>query len=362
MKRVFFCLFTAIIACSLGLQGCSKDSEPNQKPDPDPGHNQNPTPTPTPTPATPVITITTQPAATTSVKEGAVSGSLTVAASVTESATLSYQWYSNTSNSSSGGTAVSGATAVSFTIPTTLKAGAYYYFCEARATGGATSVRSSVATVTVAEPEPELPSTPLEVSITGTINHTTFTSGQKGTVTLNRFPATVDEWKKVQEKIGGEPHGAVALQIMASEMYRRNNDVGLSCVELNSTKSCNTSTISRLKTVFAASNNRPYQMASFLKGATPDNGYNPTKPYTIEIRVAEGRKYTESTDFQATVINLEVLTSGSDSGSVPVAVLKTLKPDEPAGEKGKYFIVWECSTLFVSCKTASFANPFKGLD
>ena len=360
MKRLFFCLFTAIIACSLGLQGCSKDSEPNSKPDPDPGHNQNPTPTPTP--ATPVITITTQPEAATSVTEGSVTGSLTVAASVTENATLSYQWYSNTSNSSSGGTTVSGATSASLTIPTTLKAGAYYYFSEIRATGGAASVRSNVATVTVAEPEPEVPSTPLEVNITGTINHTTFTSGQKGTVTLNRFPATVDEWKKVQEKIGGEPHGAAALQIMASEMYRRHNASGLSCVALNSTKSCNTSTIARLKTVFAASNNRPYQMASFLKGATPDNGYNPTKPYTIEIRVAEGKGYTDSKDFQATIINLEVLTSGSSSGSVPVAVLKTLKTDEPAGENGKYFIVWECSTLFVSCKTASFANPFNGLD
>ena len=97
----------------------------------------------------PVITITTQPAATTSVTAGSITGSLTVAASVTEGATLSYQWHSNTSVGNTGGTVVTGATGASFTIPASLAAGTYYYFCEVGATGGAASVRSNVAIVTV---------------------------------------------------------------------------------------------------------------------------------------------------------------------------------------------------------------------
>jgi hypothetical protein len=72
-----------------------------------------------------------------------------VAATVTQGATLSYRWYSNTTNSNIGGTAISGATGASFAIPVTLTAGTYYYFCEVRA-AGATSVRSRVARVTVA--------------------------------------------------------------------------------------------------------------------------------------------------------------------------------------------------------------------
>jgi len=99
----------------------------------------------------PVITISTQPSSR-SVTAGSISGSLSIAASVTQSATLSYQWYSNTTNSNSGGTAISGATGSSYTIPTTLAAGTYYYFVEVRATGGATAVRSSVASVTVSAP------------------------------------------------------------------------------------------------------------------------------------------------------------------------------------------------------------------
>jgi plastocyanin len=103
------------------------------------------------TPATPVITITTHPAANTTVTQGSITGSLSVAATVNPSATLSYQWYSNTTNSNTGGTVISGATSASYTIPTNLNAGTYYYFCELLA-AGATSVRSNVATVTVNAP------------------------------------------------------------------------------------------------------------------------------------------------------------------------------------------------------------------
>ncbi|MCL2762991.1 MAG: hypothetical protein FWD36_07300 [Treponema sp.] len=97
--------------------------------------------------ALPVITIVTQPAATTNVTAGSISNSLSVVASVTQSQTLSYRWFSNTSNSNVGGTFISGATGASYTIPTDLTAGTYFYFCEVRATGGAASVRSNVATV-----------------------------------------------------------------------------------------------------------------------------------------------------------------------------------------------------------------------
>jgi len=308
--------------------------------------------------AAPVITITTQPTASTTVTEGEITGSLTVAATVTQGATLSYQWFSNTANNNTGGAAISGATSASYTIPATLTAGAYYYFCEVKATG-ANSVRSNVATVTVSPPP--TPATPFEVSITGTISHTTHTVGQNGTVSFSRFPATVDEWKQAREKIGGEPHGAVALLIMASEMYRRDRAIGRPCIELHNTTANLTSCINRLNDVFSLTPPRPYQMAAYLKGASWQNGYNPTKPYTIEMRVAAGRPYSNSTTYQATVIYIEVISNGHDSGSVPVAVLKTNVANQP-GDNGKFFIVFECSSLYLRCREVSATNPFKGLD
>jgi len=97
----------------------------------------------------PAITINTHPAANTTVTAGNISGSLSVAATVTGGAKLSYQWYSNTTNSNVGGNIIGGATSASFTMPTNLTAGTYYYFCEVRGPGGVEPVRSNVATVTV---------------------------------------------------------------------------------------------------------------------------------------------------------------------------------------------------------------------
>ena len=146
----------ALIFAVAVVISCSKDKE--QEP---------PDPIPTSV-SVPVITITTQPATATSLVEGSISGSLTVTASVTEGATLGYQWYSNTTNSATDGTAISGATGASFVIPTTLKTGTYYYFCGISATG-ATSIRSGVATVTVTEPKA---SDPLENVIPSAISET----------------------------------------------------------------------------------------------------------------------------------------------------------------------------------------------
>ena len=100
--------------------------------------------------ALPVITVTTQPAATINVTQGAITGSLTVAASVAPAGTVTYQWYSNTTSSNSGGTSIAGATGTSYALPTALIAAGspYYYYCVVSSTGAA-SVASNVATVNV---------------------------------------------------------------------------------------------------------------------------------------------------------------------------------------------------------------------
>ena len=102
-------------------------------------------------PGVPVISISTQPT-NRNFNYGNISGSLTVTASVTQGATRSYQWYSNTANSNTGGTIISGATGSSYSIPTTLNGGTYYYYCVVSATGGAASLRSNVAVITISPP------------------------------------------------------------------------------------------------------------------------------------------------------------------------------------------------------------------
>jgi len=102
--------------------------------------------------ALPVVMITAQVAPTVTVTEGDISGELTVIASATMGRTPTFQWYSNTVNSNTGGTAIHGATSASFTIPTDLTEGTYYFYVVVSAPGAA-SAASNVAAVIV-EPEP----------------------------------------------------------------------------------------------------------------------------------------------------------------------------------------------------------------
>jgi len=205
-------------------------------------------------------------------------------------------------------------------------------------------------------------STPIDVKLIGEISHTDYKSGHSVSVTFNRFPASVQEFQEIRNQIGGEPHGAVALQIMAYEMYRRDKKIGEECIRMNNTLNNVISPMGRLRELFGndAYYARPYQIASYLKGATPENGYNPTKPYTLDIRVSKGNAYQYSNDYQTTVLYLEIFTGGKDTAWNGISVLKTHKPGEPSN--GQYFIVFGCSSLYSQVKGVSFTTPFNGLE
>ncbi|WP_260989965.1 S-layer homology domain-containing protein [Paenibacillus xylanexedens] len=98
-------------------------------------------------------TMTTQPANDTATV-GATSPTLSVGASTSDGGTLSYQWYSNATNSTTGGTPISGATSSTYDAPTTSAGTTYYYAVVTNTNNGVsgiqtTSTTSSVAQVTV---------------------------------------------------------------------------------------------------------------------------------------------------------------------------------------------------------------------
>lgn len=102
--------------------------------------------------------ITTQPS--TTVQNLCQSGTATALSVTATGTTVTYQWYSNVSNSNSGGTLIASATSASYT-PSTAAAGTLYYYCVASASCGLPVTSNVSGAVNVAS----LPSAPA-----GTIN------------------------------------------------------------------------------------------------------------------------------------------------------------------------------------------------
>jgi hypothetical protein len=70
---------------------------------------------------------------------------------------LNYQWYSNSSNSNSGGTLISSATSNSYTSPSS-SAGTTYYYCSVSASGSGCTNATSNAVAAIISADPTAPS------------------------------------------------------------------------------------------------------------------------------------------------------------------------------------------------------------
>ena len=95
-------------------------------------------------------TISTQPGNLTLTYNYTTGNTLTVAANSIDGHNLSYQWYSNSSNSNEGGTAISGATNANYSVPVGKSAGTTeYYYCVVTATRTDNSQTAATASNTV---------------------------------------------------------------------------------------------------------------------------------------------------------------------------------------------------------------------
>ena len=178
--------------------------------------------------ATPTITITTQPAATTNVPYRNITNeTLSVAANVVPSAALTYQWYCNSSATTTSPTVIIGATSASLPLASETNLAALakdeflYYFCVIQSSEAA-DVTSSFARVNVVEPEFTSATTTitdtsagLTLTINGAFND--FVNGNKELqtgsgciITLNGVPLTVSNLDDTSGTLSGFPAGSTA--------------------------------------------------------------------------------------------------------------------------------------------------------
>jgi hypothetical protein len=188
------------------------------------------------------------------------------------------------------------------------------------------------------------------------INPDRWNANDKASVTITHFPTTIEEFADMVDQIGTTPQGAVAMELVAMEVYRRNQSVGLECLKLVNTESNMNSLRRHLPDKLRGTDSyaRPYLVAAFFQGANPENGYNPSYPYVVKVKTNPNRPYEESNMLKGTVIHLMVYSDGYDTPWRPISVVKQW------GEN--FYRVSENSSTYVQCKEISYKATWNGLN
>ena len=104
---------------------------------------------------------------------------------------------------------------------------------------------------------------------------------QQVKITFEKLPENLDELKALPEAKLQSPFDTVALTIAALCNFEKNPDAVFEMLEfLNGPDDVSAYDRSFIKERLAG---KQYKTFSFFEGATPDNNYEPAKPYTIEV-------------------------------------------------------------------------------
>ena len=168
---------------------------------------------------------------------------------------------------------------------------------------------------------------------------------EEGTVRFqfSSLPNTLEELKALSEASMDTPYKTAALTILSLCIYSNNKDEGIKC--LNFVRGPHQqpllpSEIQFFDDRFRDSNSGKLIPISYFKGATPDNEYTPSKPYTLEI-------FTNSHSYeQDTYCTLHIYSGGADSErQVQLRVAS-----------GKWYL-WQ-QFLMVGIKATKSQNPW----
>ena len=148
------------------------------------------------------------------------------------------------------------------------------------------------------------------VAATVVSNRSAAVTNPEKTFVFATLPTNVEELKALPEATLKDPYAVAALSVLALTRYEESLD---DCYEmLNFLKGpdpLNAYQKTFLKDRFRG--NKYYKVFSFFKGATPENGYTPSQPYTITVS-------TNSYSFQSEGWATMYLTSGGADSPRPV--------------------------------------------
>lgn len=139
---------------------------------------------------------------------------------------------------------------------------------------------------------------------------------KKATFTFDALPKTVDELKALPEATMDNPFKTAALTLCALCTYAEDREAGTEMLNfLRGPRPMSPGDIAFLNDRFMDGKN--YIPRSYFKGATPENDYTPTTPYTVKI-ISNQYSKLENGNYMKLLIN-----SGGADSSRSVTLRKT---------------------------------------
>jgi hypothetical protein len=246
------------------------------------------------------------------------SASIALSVAATGTGTITYQWYSNASPSNSGGSMISGATASSYSPPTTVAGTKYYYVVATNPQGSTTSAVSGAITVSATS-----------VGGTASTNQTICSGTQPANITLTGNTGTI-QWQVSTDNVSfSNISGATAVTLTSAQMgaitstrYYRAVSTNSPCSAANSTVI--TVTVTPLPTITSTTPASICGSGTAVLGAITANGtLNWYSAASGGSSLIAGTSYTTPSISATTTYYVDVTANGCTS-SPRTAVVATV--------------------------------------
>lgn len=179
-----------------------------------------------------------------------------------------------------------------------------------------------------------------------------YVTNGKAKVTFTNIPSDYEEFRTVYEEfLGTTSYGVSAMLPMAFELWGRDHEVGKQCIALITGGTCYNEIMRQLPAHMEMSSQSPADdpyvqrclPAAILQGATKENGYNPTEPYTVNISIGRKAQWAEESEIlQSNVYQLYLISGNAwNTQQRTVTIQRAWRGD-------KLYRVNNCSSLYVN--------------
>ncbi len=160
--------------------------------------------------------------------------------------------------------------------------------------------------------------------------------------TFSDIPATAAAMQTAPEFSLKNPYSVAAFAVAALCVYQQDKEAAAEMLNvLRGPRPLSTTDLQFMRDRFM--DGKDYKPRSYFDGATPENDYQPSEPYTLTIK-----EQSNSRD-QADMITLYMVSGGADSPR-PVTLRHKPSTDE--------WFLWEYSSLFLDIRVPQSANPW----